>query len=124
MANIAKNETGLLISADKVEGTKVYNAQGDKLGTVDAIMIDKRSGNVAYAVMSFGGFLGMGEKQHPLPWAQLKFDRDKDGYVVNLSKEQLQKAPAFERGQHARLADPTYGETVERYYGAAITRPI
>ena len=67
MTNIESNETANLIAADKVEGTAVYNAKGDKLGTVHDVMLDKRGGNVAYAVMSFGGFLGMGEKTHPLP---------------------------------------------------------
>ncbi|MEE2690245.1 MAG: PRC-barrel domain-containing protein [Pseudomonadota bacterium] len=118
MTDIATKETGTLISANKVEGTKVYNAKGDKLGHVDAVMLDKQRGNVAYAVMSFGGFLGMGEKQHPLPWSTLKYDEKQDGYVVNLSKEQLEKAPTFERGAYGRLADPAYGESVYKYYGA------
>ncbi len=118
MTDVATKETGTLISADKVEGTKVYNAQGEKLGHVESVMLDKRRGNVAYAVMSFGGFLGMGEKQHPLPWSTLKYDEKQDGYVVNLSKEQLEKAPTFDRGGAARLTDPSYGESVYKYYGA------
>ena len=70
-----------LISSARVEGTHVYNADGEKLGTIDAIMIDKYEGNVAYAVMSFGGFLGIGEQYHPLPWQSLDYDERKDGYV-------------------------------------------
>ena len=94
MANaIADDETGTLISADKVEGTSVYNRSGDKLGSVKTVMIDKKSGKVAYAVMSFGGFLGIGSDLHPLPWAVLDYDTAEDGYVVDLDKDTLEKAP-------------------------------
>src|SRR6202035_2735195 len=75
--------SGTLIAADKVQGTNVYNRAGDKLGSVDDIMIDKVSGHAIYAVMSFGGFLGMDKKYHPLPWGALKYDAQKGGYVVN-----------------------------------------
>jgi hypothetical protein len=88
-------ETFDLISARKVEGTPVYNAQDEKLGTVHDVMIDKRSGRVAYAVMSFGGFLGIGEKYHPLPWSVLTYDENKDGYNIDLTESQLRGAPAY-----------------------------
>jgi sporulation protein YlmC with PRC-barrel domain len=117
MTEIARDETGTLISADKVEGTAVFNAEGEKLGTVDAVMLDKRGGNVAYAVMSFGGFLCMGEKHHPLPWQTLTYDETKHGYVVNLSKEQLKKAPTMSVGEYERLTDRAYGESIYNYYG-------
>lgn len=109
-------ENPALIDANRVEGTKVYNRQGDKLGHVDAVMLDKRSGNVAFAVMSFGGFLGMGEKQHPLPWQSLTYDEKQDGYVVSLTKEQLEKAPTTERND-SRLNDAEFGRSVYAYYG-------
>jgi len=118
MTDIARDETAALISADKVQGTAVYNAEGDKLGSVDDVMLDKMSGNVAYAVMSFGGFLGMGEKHHPLPWNMLTYSTTHDGYVVNLSKQQLEEAPTFDRGGQDALRDPAYGERVHDYYGA------
>ncbi len=81
-----------VISSDKVEGTTVYNAAGDKLGTIDDLMIDKMSGQVRYAVMEFGGFLGMGTDRYPIPWAALKYDTGKDGYVVPLDKATLDGA--------------------------------
>ena len=87
-----------LIAAERVTGTDVYNLQGDKLGTVEDIMIDKVSGRAIYAVMSFGGFLGIGEKHHPLPWSTLDYQKERDGYVVNMTKEQLQAAPADGEG--------------------------
>jgi len=107
--------TGTLIAADKVKGTNVYNQAGDKLGNVDDIMIDKVSGRAIYAVMSFGGFLGMGEKYHPLPWATLKYDEQKSGYVVNLDKKQLEGAPNYDRGSAFKWT-PDYGRKVDSYY--------
>lgn len=92
---IGQSETGSLIAASKVEGTSVYNRQGESLGTVYDLMIDKRSGKVAYAVMSFGGFLGMGQSYHPLPWEVLDYDEQQAGYVVDLNKERLQSAPYY-----------------------------
>jgi len=87
------------IPAKRVNGTEVYNSSGEHLGEIEDIMIDKPSGEVVYAIMSFGGFLGMGEKFHPLPWQVLHYDTSKDGYVVDLSKEQLKKAPAYSRDE-------------------------
>lgn len=93
----ADRAANALISADRVQGTAVYNGQSERLGNVDSIMIDKRSGQVAYVVMSFGGFLGIGEKYHPLPWDVLTYDENEGGYRVNLDREQLTAAPAFDR---------------------------
>ena len=118
MANTALKENPALIDANRVEGTTVYNTQGEKLGHIDAVMLDKRSGNVAFAVMSFGGFLGMGEKEHHLPWQSLTYDEEQDGYVVGLSKEQLQDAPTLERNDRRRLDDSTFGRSIYAYYGA------
>ena len=86
------HEIGNLIASSKVEGTAVYNAAGENLGEIDDLMIDKLSGKVAYAIMSFGGgFLGiMGNQYHPLPWSVLKYDTGRGGYVVNLDKQQLE----------------------------------
>ena len=83
---VETSETTSLISAGKVQGTNVYNTQGDLLGEVYDVMIDKMSGKVAYAVVSFGGFLGMGNRYHPLPWSTLKYDLRQGGYVVGLTK--------------------------------------
>ncbi len=113
---VAREETPSLISSDKVEGTSVYNPDGDKLGTVDSLMIDKRSGKVAYAVMSFGGFLGIGDRYHPLPWNVLTYDTGLDGYVVNLSKETLKEAPSFERHDMG-LDRPEQHSLLHSYYG-------
>jgi sporulation protein YlmC with PRC-barrel domain len=73
--SVATDETSTLISSDKVEGTAVYNREGEKVGSIHTLMIDKASGKVAYAVMSFGGFLGIGDRYHPLPWSVLDYSR-------------------------------------------------
>ncbi len=116
--SVATDETDRLIASNKVEGTVVYNRQGERLGTVYNFMVDKRSGQVAYAVMSFGGFLGMGGSYHPLPWKVLTYDTGKGGYMVDLDKDRLQKAPSYTGSQ-----DPTwnraYGSQIDSYYGVA-----
>ena len=113
----ADQETSSLISSEKVAGTSVYNRGGENIGSVHDIMLDKRSGKVAYAVMSFGGFFGMGEKYHPLPWSLLKYDTSMGGYVVDLDKRQLEGAPSYEGD-----ADPNWTradeEEVFNYYRA------
>ena len=94
---MAKRETHSLIGSDKVDGTAVYGADQRKIGSVERVMIDKLSGKVAYAVISYGGFLGMGEEHYPTPWSNLKYDTNLGGYLLNLTKDQLQKAPKRER---------------------------
>jgi sporulation protein YlmC with PRC-barrel domain len=105
-----------IISSDRVEGTAVYNFAGDKLGSIDDLMIDKQSGQVRYAVMEFGGFLGMGTDRYPLPWSMLRYDTSKDGYVVPLDKSNLEKAPRYPDGDRPDYSDD-YGRKVHDYYG-------
>ncbi len=107
---------GTLISSERVTGTNVYNRDGEKLGNVEAMMIDKMSGQVRFAVMSFGGFLGMGEKYHQLPWDGLSYDTNEGGYVVNLSREALGNAPTYSREE---LDNFDYGKSgsIDDYYG-------
>jgi len=106
-----------LISSKEISGTNVYNTHGEKLGSVEDIMIDRVSGRAIYAVMSFGGFLGMGQKHHPLPWSTLKFDPEQDGYVVDLDKKRLLDAPTFDPSPVFKWT-PEYGHTVDSYYKA------
>ena len=113
---VATDETDRLIASNKVEGTEVYNRQGEHLGEVYNFMVDKYSGQVAYAVMSFGGFLGMGESYHPLPWKVLDYDTKMGGYVVDLDKSRLEKAPSYRRNEDP-WTNPTYGRDVYGYYG-------
>ena len=87
-----RSGTAMVSSAD-VNGTDVYSPLGDHLGKVDHLMIDKVSGNISYAVMSFGGFLGLGASEHPLPWKKLRYDTALGGYVTDITKAQLEGAP-------------------------------
>jgi sporulation protein YlmC with PRC-barrel domain len=90
------NDTsGRLIAADKVEGTSIYNRAGENLGCVEDVMIDKVSGRIAYAVVAFGGFLGIGDRHYPLPWQTLKYDTNMGGFVVDLDKQTLEGAPSY-----------------------------
>ena len=104
-----------LISSRRVEGTPVYNRTDQRLGSIHSVMIDKQSGRVAYAVLSFGGFLGMGENVTPVPWEVLKYDVDLDAYVIDLTREQLEKAPTLRLDQADRPQPQDY-EEVTGYY--------
>jgi hypothetical protein len=114
---VATDETHSLIASDKVEGTAVYNRSGDHLGTVHNMMIDKVSGQVNYAVMSFGGFLGMGSSYHPLPWKALTYDTTRGGYVVDLDKDRLRAAPSYSADELPDWEDRRYGRRIDEYYG-------
>ena len=92
---VQSRETGTLIASDKVEGTAVYGTDQNKIGELERVMIDKLSGKVAYAVISFGGFLGIGEDYYPMPWSTLKYDTNLGGYRVGVTKDQLDKAPKY-----------------------------
>jgi hypothetical protein len=94
-----RETTHSLIGSDKVDGTAVYGPDQEKIGSIERVMIDKISGKVAYAVLSFGGFLGMGEDYYPVPWSTLNYDTNLAGYRVNLTKDQLEKAPSYSESE-------------------------
>src|SRR5881227_2498756 len=94
-----------LIASDRVEGTPVRRSNGEKIGSIERLMIDKVSGNVAYAVLSFGGFLGMGHKHAPIPWARLTYDTNLTAYRVELSDEELRNAPSSGAGEEFDWGD-------------------
>jgi PRC-barrel domain len=110
-----KRETSNLIGSDKVEGTPVYRPNGDSIGQIERVMIDKLSGKVAYAVMSFGGFLGMGEDYYPLPWSVLTYNPSLGGYEVNITEQQLKNAPKYSRHESWDWADRA--RKVSHFYG-------
>jgi sporulation protein YlmC with PRC-barrel domain len=105
-----------VITSDRVDGTAVYNHEGDKLGSIDHLVIDKVSGQVRYAVLEFGGFLGIGTDRYPLPWSMLRYDTSQEGYVVPIDKGTLEKAPRFSSDARPRY-DEAYGREVYSYYG-------
>lgn len=113
---VTPNTASSVISSETVSGTNVYNPAGDKLGSIDTLMINKLSGKVRYAVMEFGGFLGIGTERYPLPWESLKYEPAMNGYVVSLTREQLDNAPRYERDTAPAYTDE-YGRRVNDYYG-------
>jgi hypothetical protein len=110
------DQTDRLISSEKVDGTAVYNRNGDRLGTVDHLMIDKFMGQVEYAVMSFGGFLGMGESYNPVPWRSLTYDVNLGGYVIDTDRSRLESAPRYTTSDQPNWSDRAYTERVDDYW--------
>jgi hypothetical protein len=113
-------ETGSLIGSDKVEGTAVYGANDTKIGSIERVMIDKMSGRVSYAVLSFGGFLGIGDDHYPLPWQSLKYDTNLGGYRTGITETQLKGAPKYGNDNAWNWGDPDRTRAVNDYYGVAI----
>jgi PRC-barrel domain len=107
-------ETYSLIGSDKVEGTAVYRSNGEKVGSIERVMIDKVNGKVAYAVMSFGGFMGFGEDYYPLPWSLLTYNPRLEGYEVNISEQQLKGAPRY--SEHETWDWVRRGKLIDDYY--------
>ena len=118
-ADASLRETARLISSDKVEGTPVRRTDGDKIGTIEHVMLDKLSGRIAYAAMSFGGFLGVGSEYRALPWSGLRYNERLDAYELNVTDDQLKNAPVvtadfFETG----VADRQWENDIHRHYRA------
>jgi sporulation protein YlmC with PRC-barrel domain len=109
-----------LMGADTLIGNDVCNKEAQNLGDIREIMLDMRSGRVSYAVMSFGGFLGMGQKLFAVPWEALTLDTENKRFVLDVNKDQLQNAPGFDKNNWPDMADPAWEEGVHAYYG---TRP-
>ena len=116
-----QRETGSLIGSDKVEGTSVYGADESAIGTIERVMIDKQSGKVSYAVLSFGGFLGIGDEHYPLPWNSLKYDTNLGGYRTGVTEQQLKGAPKYSPDNEWNWGDPTRARAVDQYYGVIPT---
>lgn len=117
---MSEREQGNLIGSDKVEGTNVYGANSEKIGSVERVMIDKKSGQVSYAVLAFGGFLGMGEDHYPLPWKALTYDTSLGGYKTNVSEEQLKGAPKYASEDDWNWGDTSRTNSLNQYYGTVI----
>lgn len=114
------DETGNLIGSDKVEGTAVYGANREKVGTIERVMIEKQSGKVSYAVLSFGGFLGIGDDHYPLPWQSLKYDTGLGGYITGITQQQLEGAPRYAENSDWDWSDAGRARAVNDYYGVPL----
>ncbi len=110
--------SGRLISAENVQGTAVYDIAGERLGVMETVMLDKRSGRIAYAVLRFGGFLSLCNVYYPIPWQTLRYDSDRRGYVVDLDRQVLGDAPLYDAEDTVALEDEAFGRRIHDYYGA------
>jgi len=116
MAGATAHPNQQLISSEDVEGTEVYGPDGNNIGQIDHLMIDKVSGRVAYAVMSFGGFLGLGHSHYPVPWGALTYDTTLGGFRTNITEQQLKDAPQFSGDT---WGDRDWEARTHKHYGAA-----
>jgi sporulation protein YlmC with PRC-barrel domain len=105
-----------VLAASTLAGDSVRNAAGEDLGTIDEIMIDIPSGRVAYAVLSFGGFLGMGDKLFAVPWSALKVDEDEKCFILNVDKRTIEQAPGFDKDNWPDMSGTTFGNELSTYY--------
>ena len=113
MAQSTANPNHNLISSNDVQGAAVYDRNRNRIGDIDHLMIDKQSGRATYAVMSFGGFLGLGESHYPIPWDTLKYDTGLDGYITSVTEQQLRDAPEFSDNS---WSDQTWNSNMSRHY--------
>jgi sporulation protein YlmC with PRC-barrel domain len=113
---VAANPERRVLSASTLTGDAVKNPAGERLGDIKDIMIDTEGGRVAYAVLSFGGFLGVGDKLFAVPWGAMRLDQHDHAFVLNATKEQLENAPGFDKDHWPDFADRTWGATIHDYY--------
>jgi sporulation protein YlmC with PRC-barrel domain len=113
----ATNPSGNLVAARQVQGATVYNTGLENLGTIEDVMIDKTTGRVAYAVLSFGGFLGIGDRHYPLPWAKLEYNAEIGGYVVDIARDAFKGAPSYTDEATAGWDDEAWHRGVHAHYG-------
>jgi sporulation protein YlmC with PRC-barrel domain len=114
--NVSDGPGPEVMDADTLIGDSVVNAAGEDLGEVKAIMLDVTSGRIGYAVLSFGGFLGMGNKLFAIPWSALTLDADEKRFVLNIAKERLENAPGFDKDHWPSMADTSWATQLHKYY--------
>jgi sporulation protein YlmC with PRC-barrel domain len=119
MANLddTTNPSGRLIAAKQVHGAAVFSTRLEKLGAIEDVMIDKASGRIAYAILAYGGFLGIGDRFYPLPWEKLRYDIEMGGYVVDVDQDVLEGAPSYSDAAPASWHDDVWGRGIYTYWG-------
>ena len=110
-----------LMGADTLIGNNVYNTADESLGTIKELMIEMSTGKIGYAVLSYGGFLGMGDRLFAVPWQALKLDTQNKRFTLNASKEQLKNAPGFDKDHWPAMADTSWASDVHKFYGVKTT---
>lgn len=114
-----KEKQSSVIGSDRVEGTAIYSSDGDKIGSVDKLLIEKQGGRVTDAIVSVGGFLGIGDEKHSLPWSKLDYDTELGGYHLDVTEEQLKNAPRFNAGEETQPYDREYQSQVYSYWAVS-----
>jgi sporulation protein YlmC with PRC-barrel domain len=117
-AGVDEKKYRRVMGASTLTGDKIVNAAGDELGKIDEIMIDTPTGRIAYVVLSFGGFLGLGDKLFAIPWSRLVLDENRQLFVLDIDKEVLEKAPGFDKENWPDMADRGWGVLIHAYYGS------
>ena len=118
-SNLSSGPGPALMGAGTLMGNDVYNLQGDDLGDIKEIMLDMQSGRVTYVVLSYGGFLSMGEKLFAVPWSALTLDTENKRFLLNVVKDKLEQAPGFDKDNWPNMADATWVKDIHTYYGVA-----
>jgi len=117
-ADLSRGPGPDVMAASTLEGDTVVNAAGEKLGEITDIMLDVPSGRIAYAVLSFGGFLGLGDKLFAVPWQALTLDADRKRFILDVDRELLKNAPGFDKDSWPSMADPQWAQSIYSYYGS------
>jgi sporulation protein YlmC with PRC-barrel domain len=115
-APVQEGQISSLITSDRVEGMPVYDARGKRIGKVERLMIDKLTGRIAYAILSFGGFLGIGAEHYPIPWSMLTYNEKPDGFQLDITEEQLKNAPKVEQGENWEETNRARNQDVYDYW--------
>ena len=113
----ARSYTDIVCAKKTVIGSKVVNAQKENLGRIEELVLDAGAGRIAYAVLSFGGVLGMGDKYFAIPWNAFHFSVSENHAVLNVDKKELEKAPGFDKDNWPNMADSTWGSSIYKHYG-------
>ncbi len=122
--NVSSGPGPALMGADTLIGDDVYNSSGENLGSIKELMIEMATGKINYAVLSFGGFLGVGDRLFAVPWQALKLDTENKRFILNASKEQLKNAPGFDKDHWPVMADTAWVTNVHNFYGIKTTGRI
>jgi sporulation protein YlmC with PRC-barrel domain len=112
-----RNVLHVLVKSAEVIGVSVKNSKNENLGKIEEIVLDKKTGQTSYVVLSFGGILGLGNKLFALPWHAISYDVDNDCFILNESKERLENAPGFDKSNWPNMADKAWNDSIYNYYG-------
>lgn len=121
--SVTNGSSPLLMGAHKLLGDDVYNRDGEKLGDIKEFMVEMATGHIAYAVLSFGGVMGLGDKLFAVPWAALSLDSANKRFTLDVTKDALKDAPGFSKDRWPSMSDKTWADGLHTFYGTPLSRP-